>query len=144
LFKFFRCDFDIYKAIFKFDVIDWLFKKCFKRSKSDYWSTEREREKGERGGERGGGRGRFVCVWGMSYQKQRQWSVGVVVYANSVCDAHRVPWCNSINNEKTKKKGGESGSGVLVAVMYAKSIRDARRVPKSNSIHVYFCPYKKM
>ncbi len=62
------------------DVIDWLFKKCFKGSKSDYWSIERgERERRERGRE---GEERGVCVWGvgwgggMAYWKQRQWSVG--------------------------------------------------------------------
>jgi hypothetical protein len=120
------------------DVIDWLFKKCFKGSKSDYWSIERgERERRERGREGGGERG--VCGGGVC--GGGGWRTGnsgsgvlvVVVYANSVCDAHRVPWCNSINKEKTK--GGESGSGALVAVMYTKNIRDARRVPKTNSTY---------
>ena len=31
----------------------------------------------------------------------------VVVYANSVCDAHRVPWCNNI---KRKQRGGKAAA----------------------------------
>jgi len=68
------------------------------------------RAKGERGGEKGGEEGCLCVCWvgGGGGERQTGHSgsgvLEVVMYANSISDAHRVPWCNSMNHYKKNEK----------------------------------------
>ena len=69
--------------------------------------AERKEREGER---RGGKRDACVCVgWGGGGGERQTGHSGsgvleVVMYANSISDAHRVPWCNSMNHYKKNEK----------------------------------------